>query len=315
MKEKTAIVFPGQGSQFVGMGKELFNNFSSAKLVFEKINDILNKNLSKIIFDGPEDELVKTENTQPALMAVSMALITILEKEYNKKFEDLCSITAGHSLGEYSALCASKSISLEDTSKLLAIRGTEMSKCALENPGSMAAILGSDYETVDIIVNEAKQHGICQIANDNSNGQIVISGTREAVNVAIEISKSKGIKRAIMLPVSGAFHSALMENAKQKMFDILSTTKIDQPRVPVISNVFVEPLIDSEQIKKALIQQITGSVRWRETILFFEKKGIEQIIEIGSGKVLSGLASRTCPNIKTFSIQTIEDLKQLIPLH
>lgn len=312
MKNKTAIVFPGQGSQFVGMGKELFNNFSSAKLVFEKINDILNKNLSKIIFDGPEDELVKTENTQPALMAVSIALITILEKDYNKKFEDLCSITAGHSLGEYSALCASKSISLEDTSKLLAIRGTEMSKCASENPGLMAAILGSDYETVDAIVKEAKQYGICQIANDNSNGQIVISGTKEAVNMAIEISKSKGIKRAITLPVSGAFHSELMENAKQKMFDILSKTKIDQPKVPIISNVFVEPLTNSEQIKKALIQQITGSVRWRETILLFEKNGIEQIIEIGSGKVLSGLASRTCPNIKTLSIQTIEDLKHLV---
>lgn len=312
MKSKTAIVFPGQGSQVVGMGKDLFENFASAREVFKKVDDILALNLSKIMFEGPSEELTKTENTQPALMAVSIALVTVLEKEFGKNFEDICAFTAGHSLGEYSALCAAKAISLFDTAKLLQVRGMEMAKCGEKTQGAMAAILGVEISVAEEIAREAAQGDVCQVANDNSVGQIVISGSKIAIDRAIEIAKQKGAKRAIALPVSGAFHSALMLDAQNEMKIALAKAEIKSPLVPVVANVTANIVTDPNQIRDLLAQQITGSVKWRETMLFLAAQGIEEIIEIGSGKVLAGLVGRTCPNLKSKSIQNSLDLKSLV---
>ena len=306
---KTAIVFPGQGSQAVGMGKDLFENFVSAREVFQKVDEILSVNLSKIMFEGPSEELTKTENTQPALMAVSIALITILEKDFGKKFENLCAFTAGHSLGEYSALCAAKALSLEETAKLLQVRGRAMAKCGEKTTGAMAAILGVEIQVAEEIASEAAQNEICQIANDNSVGQVVISGSKSAINRAVEIAKKKGAKRAIVLPVSGAFHSALMLDAQNEMKIALAKAEIKSPSIPVIADVTADIANDPNQIRDLLAKQITAAVRWRETMIFLASQGVEEIIEIGSGKVLSGLVARTCPNLKSRSIQNFEDVK------
>ncbi len=309
---KTAIIFPGQGSQSVGMGKDLYENFSAAREVFQKVDDILKVNLSKIMFDGPSEELTKTENTQPALMAVSIALIEVLEKEFGKKITDLCSFVAGHSLGEYSALCAARSISLEETAKLLQVRGSEMAKCGDKTQGAMAAILGVEIEVAQAIADEAAQGEVCQVANDNSVGQVVISGSKTAIDRAIDIAKTKGAKRALALPVSGAFHSALMMEAQERMKIALAVADIKSPLVPVIANVTADIVTDPNQIRDLLAKQITGSVRWRETMLLLASRGIEEVIEIGSGKILTGLIGRTCPNMKSRSIQNSDDLKSFV---
>ncbi len=312
MKAKTALIFPGQGSQSVGMGKDLYENFASAREVFKKVDDILKVNLSKIMFEGPAEQLTQTQNTQPALMAVSMALIEVLEKEFGKKVQDIASFVAGHSLGEYSALCAAKSISLEETAKLLQIRGNAMAKCGEKTQGAMAAILGVEISVVEEIALMAAQNDICQVANDNSVGQIVISGSKAAVERALEIAKAKGAKRAIMLPVSGAFHSALMADASIAMAEALAKSEIKSPIIPLVANVTASTTTSPTEIKDLLVKQITGSVRWRETMLFMEKNGIEEVIEIGSGKVLCGLVGRTCANMKSRSIQGVEDLKTFV---
>lgn len=309
---KTAFVFPGQGSQAVGMGKDLFENFVSAREVFQKVDDILQVNLSKIMFEGPDDELTKTENTQPALMAVSIALTTVLEKEFGKKITDLCSFVAGHSLGEYSALCVAKAISLEETAKLLQVRGLEMAKCGKKSQGAMAAILGVEIAVVEAIISEAAQGEICQVANDNSVGQVVISGSKSAIDRALIIAKAKGAKRAIILPVSGAFHSDLMFLAQEKMKIALAAANIRLPVVPIVANVTANLVSDPDQIRDLLVQQIIGSVKWRETMLFLTSQGVEEVIEIGSGKVLAGLVGRTCPNVKSRSIQNTEDLRSFV---
>ncbi len=309
---KTALVFPGQGSQSVGMGKDLFENFASAREVFQKTDEILGVNLSKIIFEGPSEELTKTENTQPALMAVSVALATVLEKEFGKKITDLCSFVAGHSLGEYSALCVAKAISLEETAKLLQVRGREMAKCGEKTSGAMAAILGVEIEVAESIAREAAQGDVCQVANDNSVGQVVISGSKVAIERALEIAKTKGAKRAIALPVSGAFHSALMLDAQTVMKNSLAAAEIKSPLIPVVANVTANVVTDPNEIRDLLTKQITGSVRWRETMLFMESQGVEEVIEIGSGKVLAGLVGRTCANMKSRSIQNLEDLKAFV---
>ncbi|MFT6077519.1 MAG: [acyl-carrier-protein] S-malonyltransferase [Myxococcota bacterium] len=308
-KQTTAIVFPGQGSQIVGMGKDLFDNFSVAKEIFNEVDDILSFNLSKIIFEGPAEELTKTQNTQASLMAVSIAITQVLEKEFGKKLGDLCSFVAGHSLGEYSALCASGSISLSQTAKLLQIRGNSMADCGTKTAGSMAAILGVEIAVAKQIVLEAAQGEVCQIANDNSVGQIVISGSKSAILRAIDIAKSKGAKRAIELPVSGAFHSALMGDAQIKMKEALAGTEFKSPNIPLIANVTAREVSNPEEIKDLLASQITGSVRWRETMIYLESKGIKEVIEIGSGKVLSGLVARTCKEMTGKSIKNLEDIK------
>ncbi len=309
-KDITALVFPGQGSQIVGMGKDLNDNFAIAKEVFQIINQILGIDLSKIMFEGPSEELTKTENTQPALMAVSIAIIKVLEVEFGFKIENSCKFVAGHSLGEYSALCAVRAIFLEEAAKLLQVRGSAMSKCGAKIPGSMAAILGTEISLIEEIVKLVVASGeICQIANDNSVGQVVISGSKIGVNKALEIAKEKGIRKAILLPVSGAFHSSLMDDAAIEMKKILQDIDIKSPIIPVIANVTANLVTEPNQIKDLLVKQVTGSVRWRETMMFMEQNGIKEIIEIGSGKVLSGLVGRTCPGISSKSIQNIEDIK------
>ncbi|MFT6332498.1 MAG: [acyl-carrier-protein] S-malonyltransferase [Lentimonas sp.] len=310
-KQTTAIIFPGQGSQIVGMGKDICDNFTVAKEVFQEVDDILNQNLSNIIFEGPSEELTKTQNAQPALMAVSVALTRVIEGEFGKKLTDLCSFIAGHSLGEYSALCASGSISLSQTAKLLQIRGNSMANCGEKTQGSMAAILGVDIKTAQEIVDEARNGEICQIANDNSVGQIVISGSKSAILRALDIAKSRGAKRAIELPVSGAFHSDLMKDAEIKMKEALDDIEFLTPQIPLIANVTAREVSNPQEIKDLLTKQITGSVKWRETMLYLESKGIEQIIEIGSGKVLSGLVGRTCKGIASTPIQNLADIKNI----
>ena len=312
MKNNTALVFPGQGSQKVGMGKDLFENFAVAKEVFQTVDEILKVKLSEIMFEGPNEELMQTQNAQPALMAVSMAIIRILEKEFGKKVSDLASLTAGHSLGEYSALCATKALSLEDTAKLLQVRGNAMAKCGQKTLGGMAAVIGAEVELVEEVVKLATKNSpgnICQIANDNSVGQIVISGSKAAIDAAIEIGKAKNIKRVLPLPVSGAFHSELMRDAAAEMKEILAQTEIKQPILPVVANVTAKATTNPDEIRKLLVEQVTGSVKWRQTMLFMQDFGITEIIEIGSGKVLAGLVSRTCENINSRSIQTVEEIK------
>lgn len=309
---KTAIVFPGQGSQAIGMGKEFYDNFSAAKEVFQQVDDILKFKLSDIMFNGPVEELTKTENTQPALMAVSMAIVRVIEKDFGKNFADLCSFSAGHSLGEYSALCAAGAIDINYTSELLKFRGSAMAKCGQKKPGSMAAILGVDIDVVNEITNEASQGQICQIANDNSVGQVVISGEVAAINRACEIAKTKGAKRALILPVSGAFHSELIKQAQDEMKHFIDVNKISKPMVTVVPNVNVTPTSDPKQIASNLVNQITASVRWRETMLFFSENQIKQVVEIGSGKVLSGLVSRTCKDISSKSLQSISDVEEFL---
>jgi [acyl-carrier-protein] S-malonyltransferase len=313
--QKTALVFPGQGSQMVAMGKDLFDNFAVAREVFNKVDKILvpflKTNLSEIIFNGPSEELTKTENAQPALMAVSIAIVRVIEQESGKKISDFAKFVAGHSLGEYSALCAAGAISLEDTAKLLEIRGSEMAKCGLKEQGAMAAILGAEIEVVKQIVKEVVESepgSVCQIANDNSVGQIVISGSKSAITKAIEIAKHKGAKRAIMLPVSGAFHSRLMSDAAQHVKQALDVTLVKSPTIPLIANVVALEVNDALKIKELLVEQITGSVRWRESMIYMQNNGIEEIIEIGSGKVLSSMVGRTCANIKSSSVQNTDDI-------
>ncbi len=306
---KTAIVFPGQGSQVVGMGKDLSENFATAREVFQTVDEILGVNLSKIMFEGPSEELTKTENTQPALMAVSVALVRVLEKEFGKNFKDICALTAGHSLGEYSALCAAGALSLEEAAKLLQIRGKAMAKCGEKTQGAMAAILGVEIAVAEEIAREAAGSDICQVANDNSVGQVVISGSKVAIERALIIAKEKGAKRAIALPVSGAFHSALMLDAQNEMINALAKAEIKTTIVPVVANVTAQKTVDANEIRNLLAKQITGAVRWRETMLFMDSQGIEEVVEIGSGKVLAGLVARTCPNLKSKSIQNLEDLK------
>ena len=316
-KNQVAIVFPGQGSQIVGMGKDLFDNFKSARDVFEIVDENLGYKLSNIIFSGPNEELTKTENTQPALMAVSMAIIKVLENDFGKKFTDLCSITAGHSLGEYSALCASGSFDIANTAKLLKIRGQAMAKCGAsdKSEGAMAAILGADIIDILKLIEEVKQDEVCQIANDNSTGQIVISGNKSAIIRAIEKAKDFGIKKAIMLPVSGAFHSQLMRDAEITMSEALSKIEVSNSKIPVIANISAQIVGNSSAIVESLVKQITGTVKWRETMLFMEQQGIKKIIEIGSGKVLAGLATRTCSSFSALSIQNIADIENFCNNH
>ncbi len=312
MKHRTALIFPGQGSQAVSMGKDLYENFAVAREVFKTVNEVLSLDLAKIMFEGPADELTKTQNAQPALMAVSIAIIQILEKEFGKKVGDLCSFVAGHSLGEYSALCAAGALSLEDAAKLLQIRGNAMAACGQKTQGAMAAILGVEIAVAEEIAREAAAGEVCQVANDNSVGQIVLSGSKSAIERSLEIAKAKGAKRAIMLPVSGAFHSALMSDAAKAMEEALASANIKTPIVPLIANVTAKKTSSPEEIKNLLVQQITGSVRWRETMLTLEQSAIEEVIEIGSGKVLCGLVGRTCPNMRSRSIQNIEDIKNFV---
>jgi [acyl-carrier-protein] S-malonyltransferase len=285
-----AFLFPGQGAQAIGMGKDLAENFVASKNVFEEVNDALGQDLSGLIWDGDIETLTLTENAQPALMATSIAAIKALEAE-GIKF-DQASYIAGHSLGEYSALCAAGSLSLTDTAKLLRIRGKAMQDAVPFGLGAMAAILGLDFETVSQITNLSSDDQICQAANDNDPGQVVISGHKNAVEQTIELAKDAGAKRAVLLPVSAPFHCSLMQPAADIMTKALNDIKLDDPIVPLVANVRANEQNNGDIIKDLLIEQVTGSVRWRESIEFMSSKGVSEVFEIGAGKALSGMVRR-----------------------
>ena len=287
-----AFVFPGQGSQYVGMGLDLSKSFTEAKHVFEEIDDTLEQKLSKIMFEGPEEELILTENTQPALMAVSIAVIKILKK---RGFE-ISGVLAGHSLGEYTALTASNSFSIKDAALTLKLRGRAMQSSVGKNKGSMAAILGLNIDQILEIISKNELQDNVFVANDNADGQVVLSGLKEYIESSLEIFKENGARKAMKLAVSAPFHCPLMRPAQEIMEKSLSAIKLDKPSVPVISNFTVDFSNDENQIKNNLVNQVTEMVRWRETMIKFMDLGVEELYEIGSGSVLSNLAKRSCPS-------------------
>lgn len=312
MTNKRALLFPGQGSQIVGMGKELAANFVEAKEVFQEVDEVLGQNLSQIMFEGPIEELTDTRNTQPALMAVSIAVIKVLEKQSKKSVAQLASYVAGHSLGEYSALCSVGAISLADTTRLLRIRGDAMQSAVPKGKGSMVALVGTDFETAQLIAKKASHLGVCQAANDNGGGQVVISGAVEAIDYIVEIAAEHSIKRAVKLPVSAPFHCEMMAPAAKVMKEALEKVTIHKPLLPVIANVTAAPVTNPEEIRQLLCEQVTGMVRWRETILHLADHGVTHMIECGAGKVLAGLVKRISTDVQTISIQTPHDVEAFL---
>mgnify|MGYP000119221245 FL=1 len=306
------IVFPGQGSQKIGMGKELSDNFAEAKQVFEEVNDALNFNLTRVMWDGTDKEIALTSNAQPALMACSIATLKVLNKITNKNLSDLACYVCGHSLGEYSAMTAAEVFSLSQCATLLRLRGDAMQKAVPIGKGAMAALIGTNIEMAVKVIDKVKRFGVCDIANDNSQGQVVISGDILAVENAMKFSKDFGIKKAILLPVSAPFHCKLMRPAQIIMEEALNKLNFKTPLIPIISNVNVLPENNPDKLRKNLIDQVTGTVRWRETMEFAEKKGIKKIIELGSGKVLTGIAKRMIKDIVTINIENTEDFKNFI---
>ncbi len=307
-----AFVFPGQGSQFVGMGKDLAENFAEARAVFEEVDDALKQNLSKLMFEGPEADLNLTENTQPALMAVSLAVVRVLEKQFPTLITPaLCKYVAGHSLGEYSALTAAGTFKLADAARLLKIRGQAMQKAVPVGIGAMAAILGLEIEDVTKVAAEACNGEICAAANDNSFGQVVVSGHKGAVEKAVALATAKGAKRAVLLPVSAPFHCSLMQPAADAMKDSLSKVVMAPPKVPLVANVIAEATEDPIKIRDLLVKQVTGMVRWRESVLYMKQKGVTSLVELGAGKVLAGLAKRIDKDITASSVGSPADIEAL----
>jgi len=308
----TAFIFPGQGSQAVGMGKALFDALPAARAVFEEVDEALGDKLSTIVFEGPEADLTATRNAQPALMAVSIAALRALEAEGISVKAHAAAFAAGHSLGEYSALAAAGSFSIGDAARLLRTRGEAMQKAVPVGVGAMAALLGMDLAAAKEVAREAATADeVCEVANDNAPGQVVVSGHKAAVERATEIAKGKGARRAMMLSVSAPFHCALMEPAAEVMANALAGTKIHPPVVPVVANVLARPLIDPTEIRQRLVEQITGTVRWRESISWLGENGVTRFIEIGAGKVLSGLCKRIVTDAKAVSVGTPDDVKAL----
>ncbi|MFT6072086.1 MAG: [acyl-carrier-protein] S-malonyltransferase [Alphaproteobacteria bacterium] len=302
------IIFPGQGSQVVGMGKDLFDNFTSAKNIFLEVDDALNQKLSDIIFNGSEADLTLTENTQPALMAVSMAVLTVLKQEAGVSIADY-HYAAGHSLGEYSALCASGVFSLADTARLLKIRGQAMQQAVPVGVGAMAAILGLSFDDVVALAKQAAGSQVCEAANDNTQGQVVVSGHKEAIDRITILAKEAGAKRVVLLPVSAPFHCSLMQPAAEKMAEALEAVTMHTATLPIIANVLVTPISEPSAIKQALIAQVTGRVRWRETMQWAIDNDITQINEIGAGKVLSTLCKRAIKTAQVCAIGSLDDIK------
>lgn len=288
----TAFVFPGQGSQSVGMGKELADAFAPAREVFEEIDDALSQRLTTLMFEGPDDQLTLTENAQPALMAVSLAVMRVLEVEAGLDLKRSVRFVAGHSLGEYSALAAAGAIAVADTARLLKLRGQAMQRAVPVGEGAMAALLGLDLDVVREIADGASAAGVCAVANDNSPGQVVVSGAKAAVERALALASERGAKRSVLLPVSAPFHCPLMQPAADEMAEALSRTRIVDPAVPVFANVTAAPVGDPDEIRTLLVRQVTGTVRWRESVEAMRAAEIERFVEIGAGKVLAGLIRR-----------------------
>ena len=306
-----AITFPGQGSQAIGMGKELFDQYAESRAVFEEVDSALGETLTNTIWDGPDDQLTLTANTQPALMAVSIATIRALEAN-GFSLAQKAAYVAGHSLGEYSALCAAGAISLTDTAKLLRIRGNAMQAAVPAGEGAMAAIIGLERDVVEKICTEVAGDGCCQIANDNGGGQLVISGSKAEVENAAAMASDAGAKRAILLPVSAPFHSQLMQPAADVMREALAEVEIKEPAVPLVANVLAAPISDPEQIRQKLVEQVTGEVRWAESVEWLGNQGVTTLIEAGSGKVLTGLARRINRDMKGIAVGTPGDIEKLL---
>ena len=306
------IVFPGQGSQKIGMGKKLSDDFTEAKQVFEEVNDALNFNLTRIMWEGTDKEISLTSNAQPALMACSIATLRVLQKNTDKKISDLADYVCGHSLGEYTAMTAAEVFSLNQCANLLRLRGNAMQDAVPIGKGAMAALIGTNIETAKHITEKVNHYGICDIANDNSDGQVVISGDILAVENAIKFAKDFGIKKAVILPVSAPFHCRLMKPAQIIMKEALNELNFKVPVIPIIPNVSVSAENNPDKLKKYLVDQVTQTVRWRETMEFAERVSVKKIIELGSGKVLTGIAKRMIKNIVTINIENTEDLKNFI---
>lgn len=309
---KYAFVFPGQGSQFVGMGKELAENFKTAKEVFQEVNDALSQDLFKLMVEGPENELTLTANAQPALMANSMAIVRVLEKDFGVKLKDKAAFVAGHSLGEYSAACAAGVFSLEDTAKLLRIRGDAMQKAVPVGVGGMAAVMGVSFKDVQALAEAcADEDNLCVAANDNADGQVVLSGHLKAIEKAVEIASEFGAKRCIKLPVSAPFHSPLMQPAAEVMARALMQVEARDAQIPLIANVLAGAITDHKEIVKRLVEQVTGSVRWRESVIYMKEQGVTDVAELGAGKVLANIIKRSDKEMNAFSVGSAAEIEEL----
>jgi [acyl-carrier-protein] S-malonyltransferase len=304
-----AFVFPGQGAQAVGMGKELAAAFPAAKHVFQEVDDALDQHLSKIMFGGPEEDLVLTENAQPALMAMSMAVIRVLSSEADFDLADAGKYVAGHSLGEYTALTAAGAFQLADAARILKVRGQAMQAAVPVGEGAMAALLGVELDQAQDFAAQGAEDGVCTTGNDNAPGQVVISGDTAAVERALEIAVENGAKRSIMLQVSAPFHCSLMAPAAEVMEKELAATRIERPSVPVIANVTAAEASAPEDIRRLLVEQVTSLVRWRECVLYMRDSGVDTVIEIGAGKVLTGLNRRIDRELTGSSVQTPDDIE------
>ena len=309
---KNAFVFPGQGSQAVGMGLALSEAFPAARLVFEEVDDALEQKLSTLMFDGPGDKLTLTENAQPALMATSIAVVRVLKDECGISLTETAKFVAGHSLGEYSALAAVDALALADAARLLKQRGMAMQEAVPVGEGAMAALLGLDLDAVQQVADVASEGGVCSCANDNAPGQVVVSGSKTAVERAAEIASQKGARRVVMLPVSAPFHCSLMQPAADVMAEALTRMNIREPKVPIISNVTATEMTDPDDIRTHLVQQVTAMVRWRESVLYMREKNVDTLIEMGSGKVLSGLARRISSDLTAKAIQNPNDFDSFV---
>ncbi|HLK84011.1 MAG TPA: ACP S-malonyltransferase [Xanthobacteraceae bacterium] len=308
-----ALLFPGQGSQTVGMGKALAQAYPTARRVFDEVDAALGARLSNLIWEGPAEELTLTENAQPALMAVSLATVRALESETGLNPARDVRFVAGHSLGEYSALAAAGAISIADTARLLRLRGQAMQKAVPVGAGGMAALLGLEFDAAKAVAAEAAQGQVCEAANDNGGGQVVVSGDKAAVERAVEIAKSKGAKRAMMLPVSAPFHCALMRPAADAMAQALAQVTITKPSPPLVANVVAHAISDPPEIVRRLVEQVTGTVRWRECVAYMAQEGVTRFYEIGAGKVLSGLVKRIAGGASAAAIGTPEDVHAFGP--
>ncbi len=306
-----AFLFPGQGSQAVGMGKALADASPTARAVFQEVDDALGQNLFRLMTQGPEDQLVLTENAQPAIMANALATLRVLSVEGGISLADKADFVAGHSLGEYSALCAAGAMDLATTAKLLKLRGQAMQAAVPVGVGAMAALLGADMEKAQALADAAAQGEVCTVANDNDPGQVVISGHRAAIERAIELVKEFGIKRGVLLPVSAPFHCPLMQPAADVMADALATAALQAPLVPVYANVTAAPVADPDRIRALLVEQVTGRVRWRESVAAMAKVGVYEFAEFG-GKVVGPMVKRISPDAETWSVISMDDIEALI---